>query len=383
MKFSQICLFLSISSILTVFSCKNASNSEKQKSQKTTIQNLRYAKGFDITSQDGKKIVRLFRVSQDNSANRDTLIYILVKKGDPKPLKTPKTMVVEIPATKWVITSTTHIGFLEALGSENVLIGATSTDFIYSEKIQKQVKNKKITSLSDQDLSAEVIVALQPDLMMISAFSSQEGNKSQKLIDLGIPVVINSEWLENSPLGKAEWIKFVAAFLDKDAKADSIFTEIEKEYKQYQKITEKVTQKPSVLTGMAYKGTWYVAGGQSFVARCIKDAGGKYLWENTPETGSFPLSLEQVYEKASNADIWINVDASQKAEIEQTDKRYADFKPYKTNKIFNLRKRIAKNGGNDLWESGVVKPHLVLADFIKMFHPELLPQYEFYFYKAL
>jgi iron complex transport system substrate-binding protein len=383
MKFSQVCLFLSISSVLTVFSCKKASNSEEQKSQKITIQNVRYAKGFDITSKDGKKIVRLFRASQDNSAKRDTLTYILVKKGDSKPAKIPKTMLVEIPATKWVITSTTHIGFLEALGSENVLIGATSTDFIYSEKIQKQVKNKKITSLSDQDLSAEVIVALQPDLMMISAFSSQEGNKSQKLIDLGIPLVINSEWLENSPLGKAEWIKFVAAFLDKDAKADSIFTEIEKEYKQYQKITEKVTQKPSILTGMAYKGTWYVAGGQSFVARCIKDAGGKYLWENTPETGSFPLSLEQVYEKASNADIWINVDASQKTEIEQTDKRYADFKPYKTNKIFNLRKRIAKNGGNDLWESGVVKPHLVLADFIKMFHPELLPQYEFYFYKAL
>jgi iron complex transport system substrate-binding protein len=135
---------------------------------------------------------------------------------------------------------------------------------------------------------------------------------------------------------------------------------------------------------MPYKGTWFVPDGTSFLAKFLHDAGASYQWATTKGTGSMGLSFESVAPVALTAEYWINCGtANSKADIEAIDRRYTDFRPFKTNGIYNFNKRTNREGSNDYWESGVVNPHLVLSDLIKILHPELLPGYQLTYYKQI
>jgi iron complex transport system substrate-binding protein len=198
--------------------------------------------------------------------------------------------------------------------------------------------------------------------------------------------VINAEWTERSPLARAEWIKFTALFYNAEQEARRQFESIVAEYTS---LTERAAAAaddgaPTVFTGAPYQGTWWVSGGGSYAARLLEDAGARYVWSDDDSTGSLMLDVESVFAKAGSADYWLNTGYWNTLEdAKNADERFTEFKPYETGQMYNNNRRMGPGGGNEYFETGPANPHWILADLIKIFHPELLPDHQLYYYQKL
>src|SRR5690606_38918613 len=186
----------------------------------------------------------------------------------------------------------------------------------------------------------------------------------------GIAVVYNGDWVEHSPLGKAEWIKFFAPFFQKEAEADRIFSEIETAYMEAAQLAKTAGNRPTVLTGGLYKDVWHVAGGESWFARFIQDAQGKYLWADSPGTGGIGLGLETVLAQASDADIWLNPSShTSYAALAGANPHHGRFKAFGTGKVYSNAIEKGEMGGVLFYELAPQRPDLVLRDLIHILHP--------------
>jgi iron complex transport system substrate-binding protein len=186
-------------------------------------------------------------------------------------------------------------------------------------------------------------------------------------------VAINSEYMETTPLGRTEWIKFIAAFFDKEDEAERLFADTAIRYANLTAMTRDVAQKPKVFCGSNYRGTWHMPGGNSYVARFLRDAGAAYLWEEDRGTGSTPLNIEAVLSRARHADYWLNPGVHRsREEIAAEDERYSVFPAFRAGRVYSDNAKMDAAGGNDIWETGVAYPDIVLADLISIFHPEIL-----------
>ena len=199
-----------------------------------------------------------------------------------------------------------------------------------------------------------------------------------------MPVIINAEYLEKHPLGRAEWIKFVALFFNKEKTADSVFQVIENEYNKTTELALQIPMKPTVISGVVYGDAWFMPGGQNYAARLLKDAGCEYLWADDTSQGFLELSFESVYAKAKEADLWIGVGSFLSLkEIKDAEDRYSKFKPWQQKAVFTYNARKGAKGGSEFLELGYARPDLILKDLVKIAHPDLLPDYELYFHKKL
>ena len=206
----------------------------------------------------------------------------------------------------------------------------------------------------------------------------------EKLMITGIPVAISIDHLEETPLARAEWIKFFACFFDKEKLADSLFRQTEKRYIQLKSLTHQVINKPKVLTEIKYGDAWYIPSSKSYVAHLINDAGGDYFWKDDAKSGSTPLSFEIVYTKAKDCDVWLNLyNINSKEDLINYDERYALFKAYQKNQLYNNNKIQNTFGYSNYWETGMINPDDVLADLIAIFWPDKLPNHQFTYYKKI
>ena len=342
---------------------------------------LKYAEGFKINIFEGAKLVEIIYPFQGALSGHK---YLLVQRGATIPEHDPETKVITIPLKNIACTSTTHIPFLDYLGETDKLIGFTSTDYISSEKMRKRIDRGEVTELgSEKGINLEKLAMLKPDLIMGYTVSSDYG-QFKKIEELGIPVVINAEYLEKHPLGRAEWIKFMALFFNKENEADSIFQTIEKNYQEIKTLAQKSGTRPTVLTGVIYGDAWFLPGGQNYSARILKDAGCKYLWEEDSSNGFLQLNFETVYEKAHQVDLWIGVGSfSSLEEIKNADERYAKFKAFTTKQVYTYNARIGPTGGSEYMELGYLRPDIILKDLVKIAQPNILPDYKLYFHKKL
>lgn len=367
---------------IIVFSCKK----EKQSPVITNTTNLveqqtAYATGFVISTHKNYKELKITSPWPDA---KDTFTYILHPKGTPRPIVATPAIFIETPIEKLVVTSTTDIPMLEYLNLENKLVGFPHTDYISSEKTRALIDNGTIKELgSDQSINTELVLELAPDMLL--GFSSDGNTKAYDLIQkTGIPVVINGSWMEQHPLGRAEWIKFIAAFFNKETEAAIIFEKIQKTYLEATILAENTTESPTILSGTMFKDIWHVPGGDSYVARFLKDAHTDYLWADIHKTGSIALSFESVLEKAQHADIWIGSGSTTSlSELEQKNNRYTLFDAFKNKAVYSSTLKIGANGGLLYYELGPMRPDLILKDMIKIAHPELLTDYELYFFEKL
>lgn len=353
---------------------------EQENIQSTSIE-IKYAKGFSITETKDYKVLTVHRAWK-NAAK--PFRYVLLKKGQPLPQNLTDEIVVEIPIQKLICLSTTHAPFVDLLGESEKIVGFAGSKYVATSSIASLIKQGKIKEVGQENgINLEVMLDLQPDLVV--AYMMNEADKSyQQMRRAGIKVAIDSEYLEESPLGQAEWIKFFAAFLDKETKADSIFNEIEKEYLATSALAKHEADKPSVFTNIPYGGTWYIAGGRSFVAKLIQDAGANYVFNRDTTHGSIPTSIEAVFQAAQKADFWLNVsDFHSLNDLKAVDSRFIEFEAMKKGNIFNNNNKVNENGGVEYWELGVARPDVVLKDLVKIFHPHILPKHELYFYKKL
>lgn len=385
-------MYLNISTLFIVCSfCLlwACTNSEQESSDATTLPtitayhetSIRYAKQFTVTYENGYKLVE---VLQPFPGAEKSHRYLLLPAGMEVPAGTDADAIVRTPVREMVALSTTHIPAIDMLGASEVLTGFPTTDFISSPTMRQRIDSGSVRNLgTSSGLDIEGLLELSPDLVMAYGMGPQD--KSLRSLDrTGIPVVLNADFLEQNPLGRAEWIKFTALFLNKEKEADSVFSTIVARYDSLSSLAAEAENKPEVFSGVVYNGTWFMPGGNSWAARFFNDAGANYLWADTPESGSLQLSFESVFDKAHQADYWIGTaNFSSLAALAEADSRYTRFEAWKNGNVYTYTARIGATGGNEYLELGYSRPDIVLADLIKILHPERLPDHELYFYEKL
>lgn len=367
---------------ITLFGCSTGKKTELLVPQSDPNEmKITYAEGFKITKLGNSKVVEVMYPFQGATSGYK---YLLVPRDEKIPDHDASTRVIRTPLQTIVCTSTTHIPLLDYLNESDKLIGFPTTDYISSAKMRKRIDEGKIQELGvDKGLNIEQLAVLQPSMVMGYTMSSEYG-QFKKIEELGIPVVINSEYLEKHPLGRAEWIKFMSLFFNKEKEADSVFREIERNYIETTKLALVAIKKPNVMSGIVYGDTWFLPGGQNYASRILGDAGANYLWNEDPSHGFLELTFESVYEKAHDADLWIGVGTYKTLnEIKAADERYAKFKAFQNKQVYTYDARKGAKGGSEFLELGYLRPDIILQDLVKIAHPELLPDYQLYFHKKL
>jgi len=354
--------------------------------ENTTEENtISHAKGFTIeNSNSGLTIIKINSPWPNAKAE---FTYALIPKDKMAAMTLNKDeydAIVAVPVERLVVTSTTHIPALETLGVLDRLVGFPDTEYISSKEARKRIDEGNIKELgNNESINTEMVIELNPEVVVGFGIGNQ--NSAYETIQRSnISVVYNGDWTEETPLGKAEWIKFFAPFFQMEKKADSIFSNIEKNYKEVKTLAQSATDQPTVLSGALYKDVWYLPGGNSWAATFLEDANTQYLWQETEATGSLSLNIENVLEKGKNAEYWISPSQyiSYK-DLEEADRHYLQFDAFQKKKTYTFAKTVGDTGGLLYYELAPQRPDLVLKDLVYIFHQELLPNHELFFFKPL
>lgn len=372
-KFSFFTIIITLLFILN--SCNSTINNKKSDNIIISKTNIKYAKGFDI--QHFKDFTKLI-IKAPYPNSKETFEFKLTSK------KSKEINTIQVPIKSLVVTSTTHIPFLELLNEENKLVGFPNTKYISSKKTRKRIEEGFIKDLGNEEqINTELLLNLHPDVVV--GFTLNSSNKMFTTIKkLGIPVLLNGDWFEETPLGRAEWIKFFGVLFNKEKLADSVFNNIESNYLKAKSIALKTSNKPTVISGGLFKDIWNLPAGDSFEATFLADANTNYLYKNTKGKGSLSLNIENVFTKGKDATIWISPSFYKSLnELKKANDIYSKFKAFKTKQIYSYVNNKGATGGIIYFELAPAHPDLVLKDLIKITHPKLLKDYKLTFYKQL
>lgn len=338
-----------------------------------------YAKGFQLTYADGYILMDIHDPQNEESTH---FLYALVPRGT-KPEGIPTDyMVIETPVRSAICMTSLQLSNFIKLGAEDKVVGITSTRHLFNQTINDQLKEGKTAKIGiEGNFDNEVIMSINPDLILISPFK-RGGYETMK--DIGIPLIPYLGYKEMTPLGQAEWIKFVGLLLGMEQEANDKFSAIEHRYNELKELTAegKVTRRPIVFSGEIHGGNWYAVGGKSFLAQLFKDAGADYFLKDDDRSGGVTLDFETVYNQADEADYWRIVNSypgtyDYKA-LKDQDPRYADFRAFKEKGVIycNMREK-------PFYESMPTEPEVVLGDLLHIFHPNLLPDHTPVYYDLL
>jgi iron complex transport system substrate-binding protein len=272
------------------------------------------------------------------------------------------------------------------LSETDKLIGFPQTDLISSPATRARIDAGKVTDLgSGPSANPEMVIDLQPDWIMISTLG-----EDLRYLDLfaqaNVPALINGEYVEQNPLGRAEWIKFTGILLGKYEEAVAEFEKIKNAYQEAEKLASQLpaNNRPKLLSGVMYQDIWYAPGAESWGAQILQNAGGDYVFSDQTGSGSLQLNYEFVLDRAAEAEVWIgSADFPDVKTMGRNEPRYRNFQAWKTGQIYTYTAKKGATGGLEYFELGYVRPDLILKDLIKILHPELLPKYELYFYQKL
>jgi len=346
---------------------------------KGVSEKIKYAKGFEIIHFDGFSKLKILNSFKGNNQQFEYIIY-----ADSIQFQSSDAVLIQIPVKRMAALSSTYIPFLKLLEERNSIVGISGKNTIYDSLIYNRTNNGGIKDLGEPTLNIEQTVVLNPDLIMGFAIDAKSMKQLIELKRFGLKVLINAEYMEESPLAKAEWIKVFGLIYNKKKVADSIFEAIESNYLKLVKQVESVENKPTVFSSAPWKGTWFVPGGNSFQAKLFKDAGAEYLWKDNKENVSLSLDFEVVLSKALTADYWLNVSNFQTLqEISEADERFELFEAYINKQVYNNTKTLTSYYGNDYWETGAARPDYILADLVHIFHPEINPKHVYNYYQKL
>lgn len=348
---------------------------------KVAVCEPQYAEGFEIRSTEQGRST-LLRVHNPWQGAGEVVNELLIRRND-EPLPAGFTgAVLEGDAERIVCLSSTYVAMLDALDEVERVVGVSGIDFISNPYIQAH--RKEIGDVGyDGHLNYELLVALAPDLVLLYGVNGASEMEA-KLRELEIPFVYIGEYLEQSPLGKAEWMLFIGELIGCREEAEARFAPIPARYHALREKAAATSIRPRVMLNTPYRDTWFMPSVENYAVQLITDAGGEYLFPENRSTRSVAIDLEHAYLLAAQADLWINLGAVQSlAELRQQFPRFADVGCVRRGAVWNNTLRWSATGGNDFWESGVVHPDRVLADLIHIFHPTLLPDHEFVYYKPL
>jgi len=341
---------------------------------------LSYSSGFSVEYLQNYKV--LVVKSPWPGADR-VFTYVLYGRGKPKPKGVKADGFFETPLRKVVTFSTTYIPQIAALGESDSIVGIDNAAYVSAPEIRARVAaGKAVETTRNGAPNIELLISLAPDAVFTYGLGN-EWDSHPKLAEAGVPVVISGEWNETDPLARAEWIKFIAAFYGKEALASDYFDKVAKEYERVRRLAATTKARPTVLVNGPFHGSWTVSGGRSYMARFLSDAGSSYLWADDRGTGGLSLSIEAVYERALRADFWLNpsIAVSGKADIAALDPRLASLPAVVAGRVWNDTLRLSPGGGSDYFESAILNPDKVLIDLVRIFHPELLADKSYTYFK--
>ncbi len=363
----NIFLFLSIVLLLTISSCTKKTSDENSNNTEnifdTILYKPKYAKNFCIlgSSKNSNTMIKILNPYQ--GAENVEFEVIIDRDNVFEDISSNEKQILKSEAKNICSMSTSYIAFLEFLESLDKVKAVSGIDYISSQDIQKR-KDEIVDIGFENNLNYEALIAKNVDLVLLFAING-ENPITKKLSELKIPYAYVGEYLEEDPLGRAEWIIAIGELLGKREKAIDIFkNNIEKEYISIkEEIKSKEYTKKKIMLGLPYQGTWYMASTNSYIAKLITDAGGDYIYTENSSNKSEYIDMEKAYKLLSESDFWLNVGAANKLEdIKTLFPQAINTNVYKTGNIFNNNKAVSTTGANDFWESGVVKPHLILKD---------------------
>ena len=336
---------------------------------------LKYARGFRLAKKkNGESLLTMNGIGADSTLTTTfRLVPRLMEKipeGDG---------VIPVPCKRIICLSSTQLTYFFALEDIDEIVAINSSRHLFHHGMNARIASGAVKQVGKEGhFNTELIAGLHPDVIFVSPFKA---GGYDVLKSLGFPLVPMGAYAEETPLARAEWIKMIAAFTDREQQADSLFSTIEQRYNGLKALTLVVEKRPSVFSGKMKSGNWYVPGGDSFYARLFRDAGADYVF-NDDRKAAYPLDFESVYAHAAQADYWrilipeaVGFD---RRALEAEDSRYADFKAFRTGSIIecNIREK-------PYYEQSAMKPDVILADYIHFFHPELLPDYQTEFYSRM
>jgi iron complex transport system substrate-binding protein len=354
---------------------------------------VEFADGLQVEYFNNYKVVRA-TTPWPGATEADVFEYVLVQCGTPAPDGFDGAQVIEVPSGDIIALSSTQLPHLLELGLLDHLIGIEDKTYITNEEVRASVDAGDVIEVGGGSaINIELVLDAEPDLVMTYSAGLPEYDSHPILLGAGLNVAMNNEWVESSPLGRAEWIKFTSLFYNKEAEANEVFDARVAEYQELAALAAGLPEeeKPAVLYNAfsSYSEAWDIPGSNSYMAQLLNDAGGHIILGDAPEAqgqaGSVPFDFETVYEVGQEADLWIVADGGTSTldELFAQDERYADFAPVDAGTVWNNNAKINEDGGNAFWEQGVTHPEVLLADLIAILHPDLLPDYTPTFYKQV
>lgn len=288
--------------------------------------------------------------------------------------------IIRTPIEKIVTMSGTQIAAISKLQKMGSIAGVDSKAYIINSQLKARLARNEVKQVGRNGrFMIEKLMAMQPDAILISPFKN---SSHEKLRELGLTVLPYADYLEEHPLGRAEWLKVLGILYGKEEQAVNMFQAITERYFSLKEKVATVTSRPTVFASKPYGGVWYMPGGESYMAHFFEDAGARYLWNNNANSGSLSLDFETVYAKAANADFWRLVVSSDEPytynKLKNEDKRFADFRAFRRKKVL-----VCNIKNTPYYERGALEPDNILADFVKAFHPALMPDYQPTYFKIM
>ncbi|MBR2474987.1 MAG: ABC transporter substrate-binding protein [Bacteroidaceae bacterium] len=329
-----------------------------------------YAQGFAVAEFDNYKVVE---VRNPWDTLKILQRYILVPKGCELPDKIPHGTIIRTPISRAVVYASLHCGMIKELRKSEAIAGICDVHYNADSTLKNRVKRGEIADLGSSFLpDIEKIISVSPEIIILSPYKDRD---EDKLSQLGIPIVEMADYMESVPLARTEWLKFISMLFDCEEVADSIFETTKKEYLRLSEIGRSVTHKPTLFCELKTGGVWYQPGGESYMAQLYRDAGIDYLWSDNSNKGSISLSFEEVFSRASNADLWFikYADESDKT-LKSLANEYAlydKFKPYKNKSVWGVNALKVP-----FYEEMPLYPHYVLRDLMIVAHPEMFDKSE-------
>ena len=381
-------LYISIILLLsfTFFACKptskqkpsNNAMTNQSQIEKGDYMKLEYAKGFEVRNLSDK--IRLIDLHDPQNEHSEVYHFAFISQGASKSDIPAGYIPIQVPIQKTICMTSLQVSNFIKLNAFDFIAGTTSARHLFNPEINKRIKEGKIIKIGmEGNFDNEDIIAANPDVILISPFK-RGGYEALK--DVGIPLIPHLGYKEMTPLGQAEWIKFVGMLIGQEDYAEQIFEEMANKYNSLKNMVANIDKRPTVFSGEIHGGNWYAVGGKSFLAQLIEDAGADYFLKDDEHSGGINLDFETVYSQAANADYWRIVNSYQGSfsynALKDEDARYADFKAFKEKKVIYCNMR-----SKPFYESMPVEPELVLSDLIKIFYPDLLPDYQPHYYELL
>lgn len=340
--------------------------------------------GFEILGAEGSESSLIVTHSPWQGSDSTQRSMLFIARGGEEAPAGFKGQVLRKEPKRIVCMSTTHIGMLEALGETQRIVGVSGLQFTGNKTVNAGAAKGQVKDIGyDSNIDYETLIALAPDLVILYGVNGANAIES-KLRELGIPFIYLGEYLEESPLGKTEWIVPVAEVLGMREEGISRLSGISDRYNQLRRLAASSASTPKVMLNTPWGDAWMMPSTNSYVARLISDAGGDYIYKANQSRESKPIDTEEAYRLALDADIWINTGQyTNLKDITTQLPKFSKTKPVTTGQVWNNTKNKDTIGRLRYWESGGMNPDLVLQDLIKIFHPELLTDKPFTFYEQL